>query len=97
MIDIGPDGRVLGSRQVLGEAEFQHVQEQTGITSAELLRQIGSPGERRGARGGGQTWSWRYPTHECLWFQASIDTAGRMTSAAYAIDPACDKPGDRAR
>ncbi|MBU6260839.1 MAG: hypothetical protein KGO01_20675, partial [Burkholderiales bacterium] len=92
MIDIGADGRVQRARQVLGEAEFLRVQSHPGIPAAELLRWIGSPGERRGARGGGQTWSWRYPTHDCLWFQASIDAAGVMTSAAYAIDPSCDHP-----
>jgi hypothetical protein len=96
MIDIDGAGRVAKARQVLSEAEFFQVQSAPQLSSEELLRWIGTPGERRGAHRGGQTWSWRYPTNDCLWFQASISPQGQVSGSAFAIDPACDK-GDHAR
>ena len=52
---------------------------------------IGSPGERRAARVGGQTWSWRYETHDCLWFRVTLNAAGQvMGGGAHMTDPACD-------
>ena len=95
MIDLDAQGRVTQARQVLTEAEFFQVQSQTALTQGALLRWIGTPGERRGARGGGQTWSWRYPTNDCLWFQASLDAAGLVQSSSFGIDPTCDAPNDK--
>ena len=94
MIDLDAAGRVTQTRQVLDEAEFLRVQSQAPLSQDALLRWIGTPGERRGARGGGQTWSWRYPTNDCLWFQVSIDAEGQARSGAFAIDPTCDGPSD---
>jgi hypothetical protein len=95
MIDLNAAGRVTQARQVLNEAEFALVQSDTTLTRERLLRWIGTPGERHGVRGGGQTWSWRYPTNDCLWFQASIAPDGRVLGASYGIDPSCDGPNDR--
>ena len=94
MIDVDDAGRVTQSRQVLGEGEFLLVQSQPPMPREALLRWIGTPGERRGARGGGETWSWRYPTNDCLWFQVSIDAEGLVRGGALAIDPTCDSPSD---
>jgi hypothetical protein len=94
MVDVDAGGRVRQARQVLNEAEFLRVQSEPGLTADALLRWIGSPGERRGARGGGQTWSWRYPTNDCLWFQASLDARGQVLGAAFGTDPLCDAPSD---
>ncbi|MDO9095552.1 MAG: hypothetical protein Q8R98_07420 [Rubrivivax sp.] len=90
MIDIDADGRVSQARQVLNEAEFMAMQQQGPLTRDGLLRRIGTPGERRGARFGGETWSWRYPTNDCLWFQVSLDAAGMTQGGAFGIDPVCD-------
>jgi hypothetical protein len=95
MIDVDGGGRVTQTRQVLSEAEFSLVQSEQGLTAQRLLLWIGTPGERRGARGGGQTWSWRYPTNDCLWFQASIEPDGRVKGASYGVDPVCDAGNDR--
>lgn len=99
MIDLDAAGRVLQARQVLNEAEFLQVQIRAGsgaLTREELLRWIGTPGERRsGGWAGGEVWSWRYPTNDCLWFQASVADNGRVTSAAFGTDPVCDAPSDR--
>ena len=94
MVDVDTAGRVMQARQVLSEIEFLAVQSERSLSRDELLRRIGTPGERRGARGGGQTWSWRYPTNDCLWFQASISRSGEVEGAAMAIDPRCDAPSD---
>ncbi|MBL8325217.1 MAG: hypothetical protein JNJ89_09705 [Rubrivivax sp.] len=96
MIDLDAAGRVFGSRQVLDEAHFAELAESAarapGLTRAELLRAIGTPGERHGAGLiGGEVWSWRYVTNDCLWFQVSIDLAAdRVRSAGYGIDWQCD-------
>jgi hypothetical protein len=95
MVDVDRDGRVLQSRQVLNEAEFLRVQSDTTLTREGLLRWLGTPGERRhGGWQGGEVWSWRYPTNDCLWFQSSIAADGRVTGSAYGIDPRCDVPTD---
>ena len=99
MIDLDAAGRVRQARQVLNEAEFLQVQIRAGsgeLTREELLRWIGTPGERRhGGWAGGEVWSWRYPTNDCLWFQASVADNGRVTSAAFGTDPVCDAPSSR--
>ncbi len=95
MVDVDRDGRVLRSRQVLNEAEFLRVQSDITLTRDGLLRWLGTPGERKhGGWQGGEVWSWRYPTNDCLWFQSSVATDGRVTGSAYAIDPRCDAPSD---
>lgn len=99
MIDLDATGRVRQARQVLNEAEFLQVQIGAGsgeMTRDELLRWIGTPGERRhGGWAGGEVWSWRYPTNDCLWFRASVADSGRVTSAAFGTDPVCDAPSSR--
>jgi hypothetical protein len=95
MVDVDRDGRVQQSRQVLNEAEFLRVQSDTTLTREGLLRWLGTPGERRhGGWQGGEVWSWRYPTNDCLWFQSSVAADGRVTGSAYGIDPRCDTPSD---
>ncbi len=96
MVDIDKAGRVGHARQVLSEAEFLLVQSATELRRDGLLLWLGTPGERRrGGWAGGEVWSWRYPTNDCLWFQSSVADDGRVTGSAYAIDPSCDAPSDR--
>ena len=95
MVDLDAQQRVTRSRQVLNENEFLAVQSATALQRDGLLRWLGTPGERRhGGRAGGEVWSWRYPTNDCLWFQASVAEDGRVTGAAYGIDPRCDVASD---
>lgn len=94
MVDINAAGRVIQARQVLAEAEFYAMQSGPALSRDELLRWIGTPGERRGERGGGEIWSWRYPTNDCLWFQVSVGKDGMVHGGAFNIDPACDAPSD---
>lgn len=99
MVDVNAAGRVLRSEQVLGEGPFAALQQalatHPGMKREQLLRLIGSPGERRGGgRQGGAVWSWRYPTNDCLWFQVSVADDGVVWGASYAIDPRCDAGSD---
>lgn len=96
MVDIDARQQVLSAHQVLNEASFADFQRHApGMSRDELLRTLGRPGERRhGGWQGGQVWSWRYPTNDCLWFQASIGDDGIVRDGAYAIDPLCDTRND---
>lgn len=95
MVDISPDRRVIDSFQALSEARFFDLQSTPNLTRTGLLQLLGRPGERRGGgRQGGEVWSWRYPTNDCLWFQASVADDGTVTGPSYGTDPRCDAPGD---
>jgi len=97
MVDLDAAGRVTGATQVLNEAHFADFQGRApGMTRGQLLRELGRPGERQGAGlMGGELWSWRYPTNDCLWFQVTIDIAlDKVRAAGYGIDPRCDARGD---
>lgn len=92
MVDLDREGRVRATTQVLNEAHFADFMVRApGMSREQLLREIGTPGERKhGGYQGGQVWSWRYPTNDCLWFQVSIGDDAVVRSAGYAIDPRCD-------
>jgi hypothetical protein len=96
MVDLDAAGRVTRARQVLNEASFIDFQARApGMSRDELLRTLGRPGERKhGGYAGGEVWSWRYPTNDCLWFQSSIGDDGVVRDGAYGIDPRCDAPAD---
>lgn len=93
MIDLGPDGRVLRSEQVLTERNFSTLRE--GDSRESVLQRLGRPAEaRRAARQQGEVWSWRFDSgNNCLWFQVSI-IDDRLSHPAYAIDPSCDAGGN---
>ncbi len=96
MVDLDAQGRVLAARQVLTDAELAAVQAAPELQADALLRWIGTPAERRaGGVAGGQVWSWRYATNDCLWFQASVADDGRVGGRSFAIDPHCDAGNDR--
>jgi hypothetical protein len=91
MVDLDPQGRAVLWRQVLSYAHLQSVQGRlAGLSQPELLATLGSPSEKRADRRGGEVWSWRHESPFCLWFQASINTSGRVSDAAFGPDPRCD-------
>ncbi len=98
MVDVDGGGHVTQSRQVLNEAEFlrmQSAQASPGLQRDGLLQWLGRPGERRhGGRQGGEVWSYRYPTNDCLWFQVSVMGDGSVGSSGFFVDPSCDAPSD---
>jgi hypothetical protein len=96
MVDTDGAGRVVQSRQVLNERDFLELQQQEGLDREGVLRRIGTPGERQAIGWtGGEFWSWRYPTNDCLWFQVSFTREGRVNGSGYGIDPRCDAPSNR--
>jgi hypothetical protein len=97
MVDVDANGAVTGWRQVLTEGNLMEVQGRLpGMSTAELLRTLGTPGERRsGGWQGGEVWSWRYPNSFCLWFRVSVGDDGRARDGAFLPDPTCgesDRP-----
>jgi hypothetical protein len=92
MVEVDAAGRVIAARQVLTLASLSAFQQAApGMAADEVLRTLGRPAERqRLARIGGEIWSWRYETNECLWFQATVGGDGRVRDSGFAIDPACD-------
>ncbi|MFY9511829.1 MAG: hypothetical protein WAQ05_12750 [Rubrivivax sp.] len=97
MVDVDAGRRVTAVRQVLNEASFADFQLRApGMSRDELLRTLGRPGERRRVGWlGGELWSWRFPTNDCLWFQSTIGPDGLVRDGGYGIDPTCDAPSDR--
>ena len=92
MVDFGADGRVRAFDQVLNEANFADFQQRApGMSRDELLRTLGTPAQRKhGGWAGGEIWSWRYPTNDCLWFQVTLGDDARVKAGSYGIDPSCD-------
>ena len=89
MVDLDASGRVLVAEQVLNEASFQRVVE--GLSGTELQRMIGRPGHRQREWRDRETWSWRYPTNDCLWFRVTLSPEHRTVGGgSYMPDPACD-------
>lgn len=89
MVDLDRAGRVVAFNQVLNEANFLNVT--SGLSREELMRMIGRPAHRQGEWMGKETWSWRYPTNDCLWFRVTLGPDGRTLGGGGTMpDPACD-------
>lgn len=90
MLDYDAQRRLLQTRQVLTEAEFDRLR--PGMGEAEVRYAIGSPSERRWLpRQQQHLWNYRYEGPFCRWFQVGIDAAsGRVADLGYGPDPLCD-------
>ena len=96
MVDLDADGRVLAIEQVLDAAHFARVVDK--MPREALLRLLGRPAARQGEWQGRETWSWRYETHDCLWFRVTIGADGLVRDGgAVMTDPACDTRSARSR
>jgi hypothetical protein len=88
MVDVGPDGRVKGWRQALGELEFSRIT--TGMTAQQVLLEFGPPAQDRpNGPTAGRIWSYRYPTPLCQWFQIEFNRIGRVVASSFEPDPKC--------
>jgi hypothetical protein len=92
MVDLNSSGRVQGWHQALEEPRLHAFQAQApGRSVAELQRTLGRPAERRPAGlAGGQLWSYRFETNECLWFQVTVADEQLVRDAGFGTDPQCD-------
>jgi hypothetical protein len=98
MVDLDASGKVIDApEQVLNERHLNWIQQNARNRDSKwLLYHLGRPGEvMRLGWIGGQVWSWRYPTFDCLWFQVTVNNDGSLRYAGgYGIDPRCDAPSD---
>lgn len=96
MVDLDAGGQVIEPpQQVLDEYYFSWVQQNARDRKTDwLLYNLGRPSDiQRLGWIGGQVWSWRYPTTECLWFQVTVNDDGTLRDAGgYGIDWRCDPP-----
>ena len=89
MVDLDNGGRLTQAEQVLDTLHFNQVRD--GMSQDGLLRLLGRPAARQREYQDKQTWSWRYETHDCLWFRVTLNAAGQvMGGGAHMTDPACD-------
>ena len=94
MVDLDREGRVLRWHQALSEAAFEALPK--GLTRDEVLFRLGPPARRTPLHlTGGEFWSYRYPTHLCLWYQIDFDAQGRLLGGGYGPDPRCDRDDER--
>ena len=90
MVDLGADGRTRAFRQVLTTENLSAFQPRApGMTVAQLLAELGRPGEKMGVRAG-EVWSWRYPTNDCLLWQVTVGRDGKVIDAGYGPDWMCE-------
>jgi hypothetical protein len=96
MVDMDPSGHVIAVNQVMQARYFAQVTD--GMPRDDLLRLLGRPAERAGEWQNRETWSWRYPTNDCLWFRVTLSAEQRVIhGGSHMIDPACDTPSDNIR
>ncbi len=89
MVDLDAGGKVVAFEQVLNEQRFRQVV--NGMPADDLLRLLGRPGERRREYMDRETWYWRYPTYDCLYFGVTLSPLGRVINGgAHLTDPRCD-------
>jgi hypothetical protein len=99
MLDFDRAGRLQTWHNALEEPRLHALQQRVAqaaptpqLTREELLRTLGRPADRRvgGWTRGGELWSWRYPTNDCLWFQATLNADNTVRDAGFGIDALCD-------
>jgi hypothetical protein len=90
MVDLDAAGRVTRWAQVMDGAYFAQVVD--GMPREDLLRLLGRPAHRAGEWQNRETWYWRYPTNECLWYAVTLSAEGKvMNGGGDMPDPSCDR------
>ncbi|HET6599498.1 MAG TPA: hypothetical protein VFG60_06005 [Burkholderiaceae bacterium] len=94
MLDFDSHGTLIASDQVLDEAHFAKIA--PGMSASEVRMRLGRPADVLWI--GWQkldVWNYRYFEGDCIWFQVSLNQAGRVTETGYGPDPVCDGPNIR--
>jgi hypothetical protein len=90
MFDFDASGKLVHVEQVRDEAHFNVIK--AGMTSAEVLAQIGRPATTWLIAWQRQVvWSYRYETPFCQWFMVGMSPEGRVVDTAYGPDPLCER------
>lgn len=95
MVDLDPSGRVVSSRQVLTEAEFNRIQVDNW-TRDDVLREFGPPAwtERIGSfHGGVMTYRWKI-VNEPMFYYVYVDPQGVVRRAHPGME-FINSPNDR--
>jgi hypothetical protein len=82
--------------KVLTEASFDNIR--PGMSSDEVLAQLGPPTTMFGAGWAEHTkiWNYRWTGADCIWYQITIrDADRRVREAGIGQDPRCDGPNSR--
>lgn len=82
--------------KVLNEASFDNIR--PGMSSDEVLAQLGPPTTVFGAGWAEHTqiWNYRWTGADCVWYQITIrDADRRVREAGIGQDPRCDGPNSR--
>ncbi len=88
MLDFDAQGRLLDSKQVLDEADFNAVRQ--GETRDQVLFALGRPADVQPLPiEGRKFWSYRYESPFCIWFQVTFDANDRVFDTGYGPDPLC--------
>lgn len=94
MLDFDASGRLVAKQQVLTPQNFAAIQPGMGLD--EVATRLGRPADvinvpwqKR------QVWNYRFLGGDCVWFQVSLDAAGKVVETNQAPDPACDGPDVR--
>jgi hypothetical protein len=88
MVDLDGGGRVTAVEQVLTPQNFAKVP--NGMSSQDLLQLLGRPSDKARERGNRETWSWRYPTSDCLWARVTVGEGRTFGGLSMMPDPHCD-------
>jgi hypothetical protein len=90
-LDFDAQGRLARAEDVLSEAHF-NTEIRPGMTSEEVLRQIGPPSYTWGVRYHDQTvWSYRFVSPFCLVFHVGITPQRTVEDSSYGPDPVCER------
>ena len=94
MLDFDSHGILKASDQVLDPAHFAKIV--PGMSASEVRMRLGRPSDVIWIGWQKlQVWNYRYFEGDCIWFQVSINQAGRVTDTGNGLDPACDGPNTR--
>lgn len=87
-VDVGSDGSVVKTEQVLTELNFNQIT--PGMAQDQVRQRLGRPSETQGlGRARGVVWSYRYENHFCQWFQVEMSQDQQVRSTGYGQPPEC--------
>ena len=94
MLDFDAGGKLLSTRQVLTENNFNALR--LGTSADDVRLAFGRPSfVRRLPRVDQTVWTYRFEHPFCLWFQVGLDPSGKVVATNYGSDPICTPQQDK--